>query len=1053
MPVVRRLSALVAAAVGASVLSLVPGAPASGATVTAERTTSTPSAPAPAPASSQPRRGTPHDPATYYAGTEGLTGADLAARLNTIIKGHTRLSYTPGVWDALKVLDRDPNNSSAIIDFYSGVSMPASNQCGSASNCWNREHTWAQSHGDLTTSAGPGTDLHHMRPSFMRSNSARGNLDFDDSPTGSSVPDCAVCKRDSDSFEPPDAVKGDLARGLFYMAVRYEGDAQFSRDLKLNDRTCNGSGAGNHGKLSTLIRWSQMDPPDDRERLRNNLIDADYQGNRNPFIDHPEWVASIFGDGVGRGPACGSTTGTEYSPGGTTPPTNNPPTTSAVTVSTAEDTAISVTLTATDPDGDPLTWSISQTAINGSAGISGATLSYTPSPNWSGTDVVGVRVSDGRGGVATTTVTITVTPVNDPPVASDLTVSTPRGTAARIVLNATDVDDTDLGYTVVSGPAHGTAALADGAVTYTPSAGYTGSDSFTYRARDPQGALSNLATVSITVTAPVQHPPVPSDVNVSTDEDTAISFTLPATDADGDPLSFDWVSYPANGTLGLNAPNNATYTPRHNFHGTDSFTWSVSDGTSTVTATATITVRSVNDPPVAYSRSASTDEDTPVMVFLVGEDPDGGPITFAITHQAAHGTVTLLNDNVATYTPAANFHGADSFTFTVSDGEATDTGTIDLTVRPVNDAPTAADVNGTRTDEVAETGTGGVTIPLAGEDVDGDVISYALADGPDHGEVTVAGAAATYTPSPFFHGTDSFTYTASDGLLTSAPATVTVTVDHVNHAPVITGPTLALATEAGTPVTATITATDPDAGDVVTITDVSEPTHGSVSVSGSDVTYTPQSREGTDSFLVTVGDGHGGTASALLTVAVSARTAQLTVTTPRAVRGTRVTTTVTMAPAGRAGEVVLRSGATVLGRADLAPDGTARVSWVPGRAGTTSLTASWAGDSLYGPATEPASVAVQKSAARLRLAADGPLRRGKPGVVTVTVAKVAGSPATGTVTLKVGSKNLTAKLARGVARFRIAKLPTTASTRLTARYAGDTQYAAATTTRTFTLRR
>ena len=240
------------------------------------------------------RRDAPHDPATYYGGTDGLSGATLAARLHAIVKGHTTRSYAQ-VYNDLPVTDADPARSGYLIDFYSGTSILATNKCGSscAGGAWNREHTWPQSHGDFGTSAGIGTDLHHMRPEFGTTNSSRGNLDFDTTAAGTAVPSCAECRRDSDSFEGRDATKGDLARGLFYMAVRYEGDGG-ELDLKMNDLTCNAAGAPNLGKLSTLVRWSLADPPDDRERARNDLVDSAYQHNRNPFVDHPEWVSSIW---------------------------------------------------------------------------------------------------------------------------------------------------------------------------------------------------------------------------------------------------------------------------------------------------------------------------------------------------------------------------------------------------------------------------------------------------------------------------------------------------------------------------------------------------------------------------------------------------------------------------------------------------------------------------------------------------------------------------------------------------------------------------------------
>ncbi|MFI5549851.1 endonuclease I family protein [Streptomyces sp. NPDC051738] len=225
---------------------------------------------------------------TYYADAIGKTGTALKDSLHTIISDQTKLSYS-AVWNALKVTDEDPNNSSNVKLLYSGISRSKSLNGGSTGN-WNREHVWAQSHGDFGTSAGPGTDLHHLRPEDVQVNSIRGNKDFDNG--GSSFTNSGGSLTDSNSFEPRDAVKGDVARMILYMAVRYEGDDSWP-DLEPNDAVTNGS-VPYHGRLSVLKAWSDEDPPDSFEERRNEVIYDSYQGNRNPFIDHPEWVESIW---------------------------------------------------------------------------------------------------------------------------------------------------------------------------------------------------------------------------------------------------------------------------------------------------------------------------------------------------------------------------------------------------------------------------------------------------------------------------------------------------------------------------------------------------------------------------------------------------------------------------------------------------------------------------------------------------------------------------------------------------------------------------------------
>ncbi len=247
-------------------------------------------------------------PEGYYDAAIGKTGGELKNALHDIIKKQTVFSYG-SLWNQLSYTDADPNNSNNVICLYSGWSYPASNHGGSSTQ-WNREHTWAKSVGNFGTANGPGTDLHHLRPTDVTVNSKRGNLQFDNG--GSEYVDKSRygggngntgCKVDGDSWEPRDEVKGDVARMLFYMATRYEGDGDGSSvDLELGE---NQSGSGTHAKLSTLLAWHKADPVSDWERRRNNRI-YERQKNRNPFIDHPEWVSSVFGDGGGEDPGPGN---------------------------------------------------------------------------------------------------------------------------------------------------------------------------------------------------------------------------------------------------------------------------------------------------------------------------------------------------------------------------------------------------------------------------------------------------------------------------------------------------------------------------------------------------------------------------------------------------------------------------------------------------------------------------------------------------------------------------------------------------------------------------
>ncbi|GAA2614872.1 endonuclease I family protein [Streptomyces axinellae] len=269
----------------AALLALTAQAPAFGATAPPTPRTETAAA-GPASGSGAASTG-PYDD-DYYKDALGKTGPELKTALHGIIKDADKLSYSQ-VWDALKVTDQDPANSSNVILLYTGRSQSADENGGGADQ-WNREHVWAKSHGDFGTGAGPGTDIHHLRPADVSVNSTRGNKDFDEG--GDEVEEAPGNFTDGDSWEPRDEVKGDVARMALYMAVRYEGDDSFA-DLEPNDKVDNGS-APHIGRLSVMKKWNEEDPPNDFEKNRNQVIFDKFQHNRNPFIDHPEWVDEIW---------------------------------------------------------------------------------------------------------------------------------------------------------------------------------------------------------------------------------------------------------------------------------------------------------------------------------------------------------------------------------------------------------------------------------------------------------------------------------------------------------------------------------------------------------------------------------------------------------------------------------------------------------------------------------------------------------------------------------------------------------------------------------------
>ena len=227
-------------------------------------------------------------PPGYYDGTEGLYGDQLKLKLHTIIDDHDEPSYNDLRDYILPESDEDPQNPNNVILLYTGRSQ-AKSTFGGGVNEWNREHVWAKSHGDFGNDPPCGTDAHMIRPTDVSVNADRGNKDFDEG--GQQHSEATECYYTAYTWEPRDAVKGDVARMILYMDVRYEGTAG-ELDLTVVDAV-NTSPAPEHGRLSTLLEWHEQDPPDAFEINRNNVVYS-YQGNRNPFIDHPEFVGYIW---------------------------------------------------------------------------------------------------------------------------------------------------------------------------------------------------------------------------------------------------------------------------------------------------------------------------------------------------------------------------------------------------------------------------------------------------------------------------------------------------------------------------------------------------------------------------------------------------------------------------------------------------------------------------------------------------------------------------------------------------------------------------------------
>ena len=375
------------------------------------------------------------------------------------------------------------------------------------------------------------------------------------------------------------------------------------------------------------------------------------------------------------------------------------------------------------------------------------------------------------------------------------------------------------------------------------------------------GPASNPATVTPTNTAPT----AVNDTS-STAEDTAIDIAVLSndTDAEGDTLSVTQVTSPPNGTAVILQGNttSVTYTPNDDFNGTDSFDYTVSDGTDTDTGTVNVTITAVNDPPVAVEDNVTTPEDAAIDINVVSNDTDVEADALSVTQVTtpSNGVATIMagSTTTVTYTPNANFNGTDSFDYTVSDGTDTDTGTVNVTITAVNDPPVAVEDNVTTPEDAAID----INVVSNDTDVEADALSVTQVTTPSNGVATImAGSTTTvtYTPNANFNGTDSFDYTVSDGTDTDT-GTVNVTITAVNDPPVAVEDNVTTPEDAAIDINVVSNDTDVD-GDTLSVTAVTTPSYGTAAItaySTTSVTYTPNANyNGTDSFTYTVSDGTG----------------------------------------------------------------------------------------------------------------------------------------------------------------------------------------------------
>ena len=548
---------------------------------------------------------------------------------------------------------------------------------------------------------------------------------------------------------------------------------------------------------------------------------------------------------------------------------NDDPVAVTDTATVAEDNAVTIDVLANDSDVDGDTITLSSAAVTtGTVNIVGGQLVYTPDANYNGTATITYVVSDGAGGEATQTAIVTVTAVNDAPVVTNDTAVVDEDNAVVInaLANDIDVDEDALSITAVTASAGSAIVNGDGNVLYTPDADFNGAVTLNYTISDGNGG-SDSGTIGVTVNA-VNDAPVATADTATVAEDGTVTIDALAndTDVEDDLLSLNSASSP-NGIVSIVA-NELVFEPELDFNGTTTITYSVSDGNGGEdTQTVTITVTAVNDAPVANDDAAKVTEDGAVSIPVLANDTDVDNDELSVTTaSASEGTVSVAANGTLSYTPPADFDGAATITYSISDDNGgTDTGSVSITVDGVNDAPIAIADNATVDEDSSVT----IAVLANDSDIDGDPLTVTAATS-SQGTVSIDAAGdITFSPDADFNGNATISYTIDDGNGATDSAVVNVVVNPVNDNPVAENDTATVDEDTSVTIDVLLNDTDIDE-DVLTLSDV-DAAEGTASIQGGKLVYTPAENEnGVVEVTYTVSDGNGGTATGIVSITINA---------------------------------------------------------------------------------------------------------------------------------------------------------------------------------------
>ena len=552
-------------------------------------------------------------------------------------------------------------------------------------------------------------------------------------------------------------------------------------------------------------------------------------------------------------------------------PVNDAPIANADLATINEDAiALLIDVLANDSDIDDDSLILSEvSADSGTALIVENKIQYTPAPNANGVATVAYSIKDAQDANATSTLSITILPINDAPVATADTATMDEDVAPitiDVLANDSDVDGDSLAISTAIAD-EGTATIVNNQIQYTPAANANGVATVTYTASDNNGGTAS-STLAITIN-PINDAPVATADTATMDEDAApitIDVLANDSDVDGDSLVISNASADEGTATIVN--NQIQYTPAANANGVATVTYTASDNNGgTANSTLAITINPVNDAPVATADTATMNEDAaPITIDVLANDSDVDGDGLVISNTTADvGAVSVVNNQIQ-YTPAANANGVATVTYTASDNNGgTASSTVAITINPINDAPVATADTATMDEDAAP-----ITIDVLANDsdVDGDSLAISTASA-DVGTATIVNNQIQYTPAANANGVATVTYTASDNNGGTASSTFAITINPINDVPVATADTATMDEDAA-PITIDVLANDSDVdGDSLVISTASAD-EGTATIVNNQIQYTPAANaNGVATVIYTASDNNGGTASSTLAITIN----------------------------------------------------------------------------------------------------------------------------------------------------------------------------------------